>query len=411
MNKYQAVEALKEKNVKVFLAATGAAPRAQGLLWDVPGASKFLVGSVFPYSTNEFDNFIGYRRKKSYCSQEAALELCMASYIRAHETLLAEKDYVSDALGVGITCTVATSREHKGEHRIFVATCNKYGFNTACIAIPARGGLADAPQRRADDGQVTDLIALNAILASQDIEQIRINYPAFKREELSGHINFFEEDASFTLSLREYVPQLARELFFKRPVYTPYGTKEEFNQVLGNIILLPGTFNPLHEGHQHMANQIGDKTGKQVVYVTTADPMHKPALSVPDMLQRVAMVRQERWECDPPHTIVFTEGDPLFIQKAAKFLGRPFVVGVDTVMNFLDPKWGETIIPMLRKFRTYGTSFYVFDREVNGKLVTLIDLIKNETIPDGYSGIFHEAGKSLNISSTLIRAERNVKVA
>src|SRR5262249_45238266 len=98
------VEALRavEPPVKVFVAATGAGAGIQPSPWRVPGSSAFLAGAAFPYAAHETERLLGFRPAR-FCDDDAALELAVAAYLRARETIVAEGPAGARAVGVGLT--------------------------------------------------------------------------------------------------------------------------------------------------------------------------------------------------------------------------------------------------------------------------------------------------------------------
>jgi len=98
---------------------------------------------------------------------------------------------------------------------------------------------------------------------------------------------------------------------------------------------------------------------------------------------------------------MFTQGDPLYIEKARSFPGKAFVIGVDALLRMLDPKWGVEVPELLREFYELGTSFYVVGREVEGEWRTLEDVLTQ--IPSSYQNLFTEVGGRWDVSSTALR--------
>src|SRR6478735_4176453 len=102
----------KEKNTRIFIAVTGAGAGAQNRIWSVPGCSKYFAGAMFPYGCDQTDELLGFKPDK-YVSENTALDLAMASYLRAWD-----KDGC-DAIGIGLSASVASTAQHRGEHEIF----------------------------------------------------------------------------------------------------------------------------------------------------------------------------------------------------------------------------------------------------------------------------------------------------
>ena len=92
---------------------------------------------------------------------------------------------------------------------------------------------------------------------------------------------------------------------------------------------------------------------------------------------------------------LFTQNDPLYLDKARKFPGAKIVVGVDALIRMLDPKWGVAVEPLIAEFRALGTKFLVADREVNGQVETL----------------FHIAGAPLDICKRIDNPAEHYKMS
>lgn len=395
----EAVHRLRDKaNVRAFVAATGAGARLQAYLWDAAGASAYLAGCSFTYHQNETELFLGFKPDR-YCNDEAAIELAIASYIRARESLIRDKldgklDPNKVPVGIGLTAAVASSKEHRGDHRLFVASVSINGGFVWSLTLEKMAGEAS----RELDGRICDIIGLNALLLTAGLEPLKCSVIS------STDISW--EAAEFEPAARRVEDAELRELFFKRPVFRLNGTRGGRESIdLTRVVLLPGTFNPLHDGHRNMADQVERISGKPVCYTTTADSLHKPPLTVPALLDKAAQLRYERWlGADTARTAVFTHRDPLFIDKARMFPGTGFVIGTDTLIRLLDPVWygnnPRVVTVMLEEFDHLRTRFYVFGREIPGKtFATLSDVV----IPATSKHLFIEMPGRWDVSSTDIR--------
>lgn len=385
------IDDLKSSNASLYICCTGGGSGIQDILWREPGTSSYLVGASFPYSMSEFDSFIGFKLGDKYCSQKAAVELAMAAYIKAREYCILNpgKD---NPIGMGLSCATSTNRERRGSNSVFVVTCNKYGFFTAVIGFPSGVG----EYARQTDGDFINQVGLAAI-ATTIGKEYAIKY-SYNTEQLSG--NF--ENKLFThisLQMKEIPPVLAREQFFEHPYFDCNGTKDKI-LAGANLLFMPGSFNPIHDGHRDIAWKTGNLTGQQCVYMVTVDSVHKKPLLVPEMLDRVAISRLERYGIYQQGDILFTQNDPLFIDKAKNYPGCGFIIGYDTAARMLDPKWGPEIIPMLHEFRKYKTKFYVCGRIIDGELKTIKDL----NYPSYFNELFIEVPNTgTDHSSTKIR--------
>lgn len=347
--------ALLDSQRRIYLVATGAGAGLQKMLWDVPGISRVLVGAEFPYAPEATDRFLGFT-PDNYCSARTAISLAMEAYY------LAYRPGGAPAVGLGLTGSVASLSEHRGEHRVVVATVS----DSRCwchIAVLPKGG----DDARARDGAFADGFGLRALLQ------------ATNQEEMPVVVDGVLRCASYECSVD------AMALLLGRPLFTVAGKRELLPEHGGGLTLFPGAFNPPHEGHLWMAAK------HSATFHVTINPPHKPSLSVAEVLQRAKLL--------DGFARIFTKDDPLYIDKARRFPGARFLVGVDALARLLDPKWGVPIDPMVQEFRQLDIWFLVADRRVDGKIVTLHDL----NAPPGLCKRIILPAEHLSLSSTRIR--------
>src|SRR5271170_6924996 len=103
---------LKEAGVNIHVIATGAGAGLQQMLWETPGSSAYLSGASFPYSAEEQEELLGFM-PEHFCSEENAIDLASAAYMKAY------KFGGKKPIGVGIAASVASDREHRGTLRVF----------------------------------------------------------------------------------------------------------------------------------------------------------------------------------------------------------------------------------------------------------------------------------------------------
>ena len=150
------------------------------------------------------------------------------------------------------------------------------------------------------------------------------------------------------VSRRELPEAELHAMLYRRPVFGPGDWREKTLGMEGcDLVLLPGSFDPCHEGHQMIADAVERQYGRRVAYAITADPVHKPSLRAVDLLDRIASIRLGAGRT---RTLVLTERDPLFIDKARQFPGAGIALGVDALVRMLDPAWGPNVGEMLEAF-------------------------------------------------------------
>jgi len=357
---------LLDSNRRIYIVATGAGAGLQKMLWDVPGISKVLVGAEFPYAPEATNRFLGFRPEEGYCSESAAIALAMEAYYRAFQPL------APPAVGLGLTASVASNAEHRGDHRVYVATVT----DTECwvhrgILVKGHG-----PDARSRDGDISDRFGLSVLLQAtgQKVtlrtaqeDPLQIGYSLLGHE--SRECN---EDAMNVL--------------LGHPLFTASGKRLPFLPNSPGLTLFPGAFNPPHDAHLWMAKET------QAVFHITINPPHKSALGVAEVLQRARFLEGSNR--------LFTKDDPLYIDKARRFPGSKMLIGADALERMLDPKWGLEVGAMFDEFSKLGVKFLVVDREVDGKLVTL-DTISGA--PKALCARLVNPVQHLGMSSTKIR--------
>jgi len=374
------VEALRELSPppKVFVAATGAGAGMQASLWSIPGSSAFLVGAAFPYAAHETERFLGFRPAR-FCDEEAAVELAIAAYLRGREAALADASggpSRASVIGLGLTASVASLASHRGDHRVFVASLSEGGATVWSARLPKGTGEA----QRSIDGRLADRMGVRAILTAAGIAGDEEFPPGVER------------------SRRELSESELRAMLYRRPLFGPGGAREARTDA-SDLVLFPGSFDPCHDGHRMIVEAVERQHRRRVAYAVSADPIHKPGLRAVDLLDRIASIRSAGRQAP---SIVLTERDPLFIDKARRFPGAGIALGVDALLRMLDPAWGPDVGQMLETFRTLGTTFYVVGRRVDGRWTTVADA----PIPGGSRDLFKPVDGRHDISSTELRGDR-----
>jgi hypothetical protein len=100
---------------------------------------------------------------------------------------------------------------------------------------------------------------------------------------------------------------------------------------------------------------------------------------------------------------------PTFVEKARLYPGCTFVVGFDTAVRILQPRYyhnsQQEMLAALAEIQTLGCTFLVAGRVEDGRFQTANDL----SIPNGYANLFQALPESAfrqDISSTELRLHR-----
>ena len=191
------------------------------------------------------------------------------------------------------------------------------------------------------------------------------------------------------------------------------------------LLLLPGAFNPLHDGHHRMMAHAEAKLGRAGAFELSIENPDKPMLdylSIRDRLAQFQLIENP----DKPvldylsirdrlaqfrHPVWLTRL-PRFLEKARHFPGATFALGTDTLMRIADPRYYGSARErdrQLAKMLDLGTRFLVFGRLINGTFRCLSDCPLPRPLCDACIEVPQEQFR-LDISSTELR-ERNAKAS
>lgn len=155
------------------------------------------------------------------------------------------------------------------------------------------------------------------------------------------------------------------------------------------LLILPGSFNPVHRGHIRLLAAAEHLTGCRGLFELSCTNVDKPPLDECECLRRAAAIR------DIP---VALTSAARFARKATLFPGATFALGHDTADRLLratDPAdW--------TLFREQGIRFLVAGREQNGVFLPADGL----SLPPEAAGLFTPVPESLfrdDLSSTALR--------
>lgn len=159
-------------------------------------------------------------------------------------------------------------------------------------------------------------------------------------------------------------------------------------------ILLPGSFNPLHCGHEGLLLAAEKASGREGMFELSVTNVDKSPLSLIEVERRLLQMKGI-------YSVVLTCA-PTFAEKAELFPGAWFVLGYDTAIRLLSPDYHNDIPGMLARFRALETRFVVSGRLFAGEYRVLGDL----GIPAGFEELFIPIPEECfreDISSTEVR--------
>lgn len=330
-----------------------------------PGASRTVLEAQVPYAAAALEDLLG-RVPEQACSAATARALAMAAFQRARRLSGTEEDRdgapPADRLfGLGVTASLATDRMKRGAHRAHIALQTLDGTYAAELALEG--------DRTSEEAQL---------------------------EAMVWHA------MAMTLGLTLEAPaEPVIELSHTRP-------EPPWRQlVLGSIaahptaphdagLIFPGAFNPLHRGHERMLTLAEQRTGLPGAFELSLANVDKPSLDYTEVARRLEQFDRPVW----------LTRLPTFREKARQFAGATFVVGVDTLLRILDPRYyGESRgarDEALAELAELGTRFVVFGRHVGNGFLVLSDLVLPDVLADRCMEI-SAAEFSEPLSSTQLR--------
>ena len=300
------------------VAVTGGGANLLGALLATPGASATVLEAQVPYSEQALREFLGAPPAQA-CSEATARALAMRSFLRARS--------LGGDFGFAIAAALATTRARRGRDRAHLAFQDADRTCAWTLPFDERGsrGVQEDAVARTGLGALAFALGVHACCA-----------PAV--EARGG------ECADVVLGKRSHFPEAT------------------FRGVL------PGAFNPLHEGHRALRADAERRLGGEVGFELCVANVDKPPLDYVELERRLAQFA--------PGAVVVT-GASTFVAKARVFGGVVFVVGVDTLARIGQARYYGGVAARDRAFAEMGAlgcGFLVYGRRQRGVFRTLAEL-------------------------------------
>jgi nicotinic acid mononucleotide adenylyltransferase/nicotinamide mononucleotide (NMN) deamidase PncC len=325
------VRQINESGHKIYIAITGGGQTFLGDFLSISGASKTIVGAIIPYSPFFFDKFVKNAKVDSYASEEAARKLAVASFNECREAL---GKPIVDFSGVGVACSLAKENEREGrEHRVHIAVHDR--SETLAVNVILKQGRT----RIEEEEFVKELI-------------LKVIFLWILGCPISGVKEQLQEGESYSLkNAREpdhvsFISGLSDHLFY-------------FSQEVSPLVIFPGSWNPIHEGHRQIIKLSTQILGACPVLELTVSNADKGQLDFIDIKERVKQISEYPYALTKEATFV---GKARLFRRLFPKEELIFVVGSDTWERIWEAKYAGTPFEVESIFEQLKVKFLVFGR-------------------------------------------------
>ena len=372
----QIIQQIHDSQPLAVLAVAGAGNQSISWLLGVAGASRTLLEVLIPYGRLSMIDLLGHEPDQ-FVSSDTAREMAGAAYRRA--VALREETPPLPVVGIACTATIATDRQKRGEHRAYVeawdqAGCTEYG-------LLLNKGLRD----RAGEDELVSRLVITALAAASGIEA-ELDLGLADGDYLDIHRTGHPDPIELLLTGATGMVTVH-----------PDGSMTAGEPV--SAAILPGSFRPFHQGHQRLAEAANIITDRPVFFELSVINVDKPPLEAAEIKERLTQFRDKA-------TVVLSRAET-FRKKADLFPGCPFIIGWDTAVRLVAPRYydgsSSNMLTALVEIWAAGCKFLVAGREDDGVFKTLADV----PVPEGFKPLFQEISESefrQDISSTALRA-------
>src|SRR5918996_3781246 len=248
---------------KTVVAVAGAGSEAVAWLLGVSGASRPLQEVVVPYSRLSMVALVGHEPEQ-FVSARTAREMARAAYHRA----LGLREDDSPVVGLACTATIATDRPKRGDHRACIAAWDEE--RVTLVELVLDKGKRD----RAGEEEVVSRLLVQTLAQAFGIP-----------EELHIGLTPAEHPHYQVLAHPPPIQRLLSGDVNSVSVY-PHGRMVVDDPFHG--VLLPGSFSPLHQGHQGLARAASEILRTEVAFEISVVNVDKPPLEETEVQRRLS---------------------------------------------------------------------------------------------------------------------------
>jgi nicotinamide mononucleotide (NMN) deamidase PncC len=373
----QTIAAMHASGRQAVLAITGGGSGAIAELLRVPGGSRLLLEAVVPYDMRALTAFLGFEPAQA-CSVETAVAMAH----RARERAVTFAPTATLLVGLGATASLVSDRPKQGEHRCHIAVTT--GGGTDVHSIVLQKGRRDRPGEE-------DLVARAIVLCLARGCGIGAPSPSV----------LLDADERYTEEAGAASDPIDRLVAGSLDRVTAWPDGRLVSSAPAPSAILPGSFNPLHDGHLLLARVAEAMLQAPVAFEISVTNVDKPPLAASEVRARLAQFASRA-------RVELTRA-PTFLEKSRLFPGATFIVGADTAERLVATRYYGTETRMtaaLQEIAEQGCRFLVAVRADTAERVrTLADVAVSPRFAHLFTPI-PESRFRLDASSSDIRARR-----
>ena len=344
---------------KIVFAESCTGGLVAGALTKIPGISQHLCGGMVVYRNETKTAYLGISpevlKKPGPVSEQVAREMAESVLAKTPEATIA----------AAVTGHLGPKAPKRLDGVVFIAVSRRNGLPETFVhrlKLPADDS-REVRQKEVVEAVLDTVMAVLEADAALEAEETHVCTPDCEHH----HPVHLSQSGSTTeeLSPADWQQLLRGEV---HAICLGGATVEEERLTSGAIF--PGSFNPLHEGHNQMAAYAEKTLGVSVEFAISIENVDKPTISRREILRRAKQFR--------PEQAIWVVSAATFVELATLFPDTTFLVGIDTIARVGDVKYYENDPRRLRVSLQYlteqGAEFLVFGRVLEGKFCTLADL-------------------------------------
>jgi len=381
---------LEASGSQIVVVTTGGGSLAIPHLLTTPGASGVVLECLVPYAREAVDRLLG-GPQESYCSARAARRLAMTAWQRA----CGLGALPQTAIGAAVTATLRSRAPKRGSHRIVVAVHTLDATTVATLVLRK-----DA-RSRADEELLAAALLLERLavrIGGEISEGSPSGLPLLEDEHVESVCCVAPDSWRELLAGTRRAVQASVDPLRPRPVGI---VVPSVDAAPAGMLLFPGSFDPLHEGHLRMAAVAQEIAREPLDFELSVTNVDKPALDYLEIQSRTAQFTGRS---------LWLTRAATFIEKLALFPHGTFVMGADTYTRLADPKYyggsAEAMRQAVQRIATEARGLIVFGRERDGAFEDPERLDLPPALRD-ITTFVSQRDFRLDISSTTLRRQRD----